>query len=68
MVSEESIGKLEFCNSYSLSGERKTKLKNMLGAMRQETNEIVEKILRNRVKEENEKPGPLPAFRKKRGR
>lgn len=40
----------------------------MLGAMRQETNEIVEKILRNRVKEENEKPGPLPAFRKKRGR
>lgn len=30
--------------------------------------EMAEKILRNRVKEENEKPGPLPAFRKKRGR
>lgn len=38
----------------------------MLGAMRKETNEIVEKILRDRVKEENGKTGPLPVFRKKR--
>lgn len=68
LVSEESVGNLEFCNSYYLSEERKTELKNMLGTMRKETNEIVEKILRDKVKEENEKPGPLPAFRKKRGR
>lgn len=53
------------CVEIDLSEERKTKLKNMLGVMRKETNGIVEKILRDKVKEENEKLGPLPAFRKK---
>ncbi len=66
LVSKESIAELELCNSYRLSVERKAELKNMLGAMRKETNEIVEKILRDRVKEENGKPGLLPTFRKKR--
>ena len=68
LVSTESIDNLKFCGSYNLSEERRTELKNMLVSMRKETNEIVERILRDKVKEENEKPGPMPVFRKKRGR
>lgn len=36
--------------------------------MRKETNDIVEKILKDKVRDENEKPGPPPLFRRKRGR
>ena len=68
LVSAESIDNLKFCSSYNLSEERRTELKNMLVSMRKETNEIVERILRDKVKEENEKPGPMPVFRKKKGR
>lgn len=68
LVSAESIDNLKFCSSYNLSKERRTELKNMLVSMRKETNEIVERILRDKVKEENEKPGPMPVFRKKKGR
>ena len=68
LVSAESIDNLKFCSSYNLSEERRTELKNMLVSMRKETNEIVERILRYKVKEENEKPGPMPVFRKKKGR
>ena len=67
LVSAESIDNLKFCSSYNLSEERRTELKNMLVSMRKETNEIVERILRDKVKEENEKPGPMPVFRKKKG-
>ena len=68
LVSAESIDNLKFCSSYNLSEERRTELKNMLVSMRKETNEIVERILRDKVKEENEKPGPMPVCRKKKGR
>lgn len=68
LVSAESIDNLKFCSSYNLSEERRTELKNMLVSMRKETNEIVERVLRDKVKEENEKPGPMPVFRKKKGR
>ena len=68
LVSAESIDNLKFCSSYNLSEERRTELKNMLVSMRKETNEIVERILRDKVIEENEKPGPMPVFRKKKGR
>lgn len=68
LVSAESIDNLKFCSSYNLSEERRTELKNMLVSMRKETNEILERILRDKVKEENEKPGPMPVFRKKKGR
>ena len=68
LVSAESIDNLKFCSSYNLSEERRTELKNMLVSMRKETNEIVERILRDKVKEEKEKPGPMPVFRKKKGR
>lgn len=68
LISDESIRKLEFCHSYNLSEERRNELKNMLLKMRKETNEIVEKIMRDKMKEANEKIGPMPTFRKKRGR
>lgn len=66
LISDESIRKLEFCHSYTLSEERRNELKNMLSKMRKETNEIVEKIMRDQVKKANGKTGPMPTFRKKR--
>lgn len=68
LISEESISNLKFIQSYTLSADRKNELKDALITMRKETNDIVEKILKDKVRDENEKPGPLPSFRRKRGR
>lgn len=68
LISEESISNLEFSHSYTLSADRKAELKDALIVMRKETNDVVEKILKDKVRNENEKPGPLPSFRHKRGR
>lgn len=66
LVSEESIENLEFVQSYELSPNKKLELKNRLSLMRKETNEIVEKIMRDKVRNENKKPGPPPLFRRKK--
>lgn len=66
LVSDEGIANLEFCQAYELTEERKQQLKNLLIVMRQETNEIVEKILKDKVKMQNEKQGSQPSFQRKR--
>lgn len=66
LISEAGIRELKFTHSYMLSTERKKELKSILTDMRREANEIVEKILRDKVKAENDIPGAMPILRKKK--
>ncbi len=66
VISEAGIRELKFTHSYMLSPERKKELKSILTDMRREANEIVEKILRDKVKAENDIPGEMPVLRKKK--
>lgn len=66
LISEAGIRELKFTHSYMLSSERKKELKSILTDMRREANEIVEKILRDKVKAENDIPGAMPILRKKK--
>lgn len=51
-----------------VTDERKDELFALRKQARKETNEIVERILKERVKMENEKPGPAPKIHRRRGR
>ena len=66
LVSDEGIANLEFCEAFELTEDRKQELKSLLSVMRQETNEIVEKILKEKIKKQNEKQGPKPLFQRKK--
>ncbi|MEG2511739.1 MAG: DUF3990 domain-containing protein [Acetivibrio sp.] len=66
LISENGISNLKFINSYVLSPERKSELKQLNVQMRKETNEVVERVLKNRMKEKNETPAPQPIIHKKR--
>lgn len=68
LISEEGIRKLEFVSSYQLSENRKEELKRINLQLRKETNDIVENILKEKVRMENEKPGPAPVFKRRQGR
>ncbi|MFI3213084.1 MAG: DUF3990 domain-containing protein [Eubacteriales bacterium] len=66
LISEYGISNLKFNESYVLSPERKVELKQLNIQMRKKTNEIVEMVLKNRMKEKNAIPAPQPVIHKKR--
>lgn len=66
LISEYGISNSKFNESYVLSPERKMELKQLNIQMRKKTNEIVEMVLKNRMKEKNAIPAPQPVIRKKR--
>lgn len=68
LCSEAAVSALSFASSHIVQDERKAELAAIRKQARQETNEIVRRILRDKVKSENEKPGPMPTVHRRRGR
>ncbi len=68
LCSEAAVSAVSFVSSHIVQDERKAELAAIRKRMRQETNEIVGKILQDKVKSENAKPGPMPVFYRRRGR
>lgn len=64
--SEEAIAALKFTSSHIVSDERKKALSVLRRQARKETNEIVGQILKGKMKQANEKPGPVPMVHRKR--
>lgn len=65
--SEEAVAAIQFLSSHIVTDEKKEELFVLRKQARRETNEIVERILKERVKAENEKPGPAPKIYRRRG-
>lgn len=62
---EDALGALAFVSSHIVSEDRKRELAVLRKQARKETNEIVELILKEKTKWENEKPGPMPTIHRK---
>jgi hypothetical protein len=65
---EDAIKAIRFTYSHIVSDDRKNELSILRKQARKETNEIVELIMKEKMKHENEKPGPLPIVHRKKGR
>ncbi|MCM1127364.1 MAG: DUF3990 domain-containing protein [Lachnospiraceae bacterium] len=66
LCSEKAVTAIQFTSSHMVTDERKEELSVLRKQARRETNEIVERILKERVKEKNEKPGPAPKIHRRR--
>jgi hypothetical protein len=64
----DAIDAIKFASSHMVSDDRKNQLSVLRKQARKETNEIVEQVLKEKMRFENEKPGPLPTVHRKKGR
>ncbi len=60
------IDAIKFISSHVVLDDRKSELAILRKQARKETNEIVEQILKEKMKSENEKTGPMPVFDRKK--
>ena len=68
LCSTHAISAISFISSHTISNERKAELAVIRKQVRKETNHIVENILQEKVKRENEKNGPIPIVHRGRSR